>query len=296
MKHIKLFEQFINESGNLINNAQKINQEDVAETVKWIETHIFSKIGLAGLDKDAAVIGSAGKKIAGQTSGDIDIAVSVDQIAATLGCSLQTTLFELNDKLKSLGYETEMSTGFNQVSIGVPIKGNFKNGIIQVDLMLSTNLEWSKFIYHSPDFRLGESKYKGAYRNILLMSAIGNSFYKTISTTDAGETKEYEAYVVRLNQGIVQVRKSFEGKRGLIKTAALLHEYDKEITKTPQAVVDLLFNGNYVPSDINTYEKLKALLDSSNFKYPNALPAIMRAFVKSMQNQKLPLPSDVDSL
>jgi hypothetical protein len=296
MKHIKLFEQFINEGGHLITNAQQIEQEDVEPTVKWIERNIFNKIGLSGIDIDAAVIGSAGKKLAGQTSGDIDIAVSADKIAAALGCSLQNTLFELNDKLKSLGYETEMSAGFNQVSIGVPIKGDKKNGIIQIDLMLSTNLEWSRFIYYSPDFRAGESKYKGAYRNILLMAAVGNSFYKTVSTTDAGETKEYEAYVVRLNQGIVQVRKSFEGKRGLLKTAALLHEYDKEIAKTPQAVVDLLFNGNYVPSDINTYEKLKSMLESSDFKYPNALPTIMRAFVKSLQNQKLPLPSDIEGL
>ena len=222
MKYIKLFEEFINESGNSIEDAQPISQADVMPTALWVEKNVLQKIGLVGLDDDAAIIGSAGKKLSDQTSGDIDIAVSVDKIAAELGVSIQTALFALNDKLKSMGMSTKMAPGFNQVSIGAPIAGDRKNGVVQVDLMLSTDLDWSRFIYHAPDFRIAESRYKGAHRNLLLMAAIGQSFKKIVSQTDTGETKEFEAYVVRLNQGIVQVRKSFEGKKGLLKNAAYL--------------------------------------------------------------------------
>jgi hypothetical protein len=293
MKYIKLFEQFINESGNSIDNAQPIPQADVIPTAKWVEKTIFPKIGLVGLDDDAAIIGSAGKKLPEQTSGDIDLAVSADKIAAHLGSSLQNVLFALNDKLKSLGYSTKMAPGFNQVSIGAPIAGDTKKGIAQVDLMLSTDLDWSRFIYHSPDFRIAESRYKGAYRNLLLMSAIGNSFKKIVSQTEAGETKEFEAYVVRLNQGIVQVRKSFEGKKGLLKNAALLKEFDKFVTNTPSDVVKLLFRGDHSPTDINTYEKLKSLIDTSDFLYPEVRSAIYKDFERKLIDAKLPLPDDI---
>jgi len=293
MKYIKLFEQFLNESGNSINDAQPINQEDVIPTAKWVESKVFPQIGLVALDDDAAIIGSAGKKLPGNTSGDVDIAMSADKIAAHLGTSLQNAVFALNDKLKSMGYETRLAPSFNQVSIGVPIAGDSKKGIAQVDFMLTADLDWSRFIYHSPDFRIAESRYKGAHRNLLLMSAMGNCFKKITKTTEKGETSEYEAYVIRLNQGVVQVRKSFEGKRGLLKNAALLKEYDKFITKTPQEVVDLLFSGNHKPSDLDSYEKVKSLLDSSDFKYPEVLPAILAEFKEKVEDAKLPLPSDI---
>ena len=292
MKYVKLFEEFLSESGNSIESAVPFRQDQVDSTVKWLEKNLFPEIGLNGIDDDASVIGSAGKKLPDQTSGDIDIAVSADKIAASLGVSLQTALFALNDKLKSLGYSTKMAPGFNQVSIGAPIGGDYKNGVGQVDLMLSTDLEWSRFIYHSPDFRTAESKYKGAYRNLLLMAAIGKSFYEATKTTDKGEIAEYQAYVVRLNQGITQVRKSFEGKKGLLKTAQLLKDYDKLITREPQGVVDMLFNGGHKPSDIDTYEKLRGLIDSGDFKFPGARKEIFKDFVVKIEDAKLPLPPE----
>jgi hypothetical protein len=252
---------------------------------------VFPQIGLVGIGDDCAVIGSAGKKLPEATSGDIDIAVSADKIAGALGTSLDNALFELDKKLKSLGYSTKLAVGFNQVSFGAPIDGDYKNGVGQVDLMLTHDLDWSKFIYHSPDFRIAESMYKGAYRNLLLMATIGSCFYEITKETDKGETAEYKAFVVRLNQGIVEVRKSFEGKKGLVKTAKLLKEYDKEITRTPQDVVNLLFNGGHKPDAVSTYEKLRALLDSGDFKFPNKLREILKDFESKLEAAKLPLPS-----
>jgi hypothetical protein len=293
MKYVKLFEQFINESGNSIDNAVPFKQDQVEPTISWVEKNVFPQIGLVGLSDDAAVLGSAGKKLADQTSGDIDLAVSADKIAGHLGVSLEKVLFALNDKLKEMGLSTKIATGFNQVSFGAPIGGDPKNGVGQVDLMLSTDLDWSRFIYHSPDFRTAESKYKGAYRNLLLMAAVGKSFFEATKKTDKGETAEYKAYVVRLNQGIVEVRKSFEGKKGLRKTAELLKEYDKLITKEPQGVVDLLFNGGHKPSDIDTYEKLYSLLTSGDFKYPGSLGDIMSDFKNKLEDSGLPMPEGI---
>ena len=294
MKYVKLFEQFILESGNSVEDAQPFRQDQVKPTIDWVTKNIFPEIGLVGIDDDAAVLGSAGKKADDQTSGDIDLAVSADKIAGHLGSSLDQSLFALDAKLKSMGYQTKLAIGFNQVSIGVPIAGDSKLGVGQLDFMLSTDLEWSRFIYHSPNFREAESKYKGAYRNILLMAAVGKSFYEVTKTTEAGETAEYKAYVVRLNQGITEVRKSFEGKKGLVKTAKLLRDYDNLITREPQGVVDLLFNGSFTPSDIDTYEKLYGLLNSNSFKYPKALNDIMLEFKKKLDENGLPLPEGLN--
>jgi len=293
-RYVKLFEQFIYESGNAIENAVPFKQDQVGPTVDWIVDNIFPSIGLVGIDDDAAVIGSAGKKLPEQTSGDIDIAVSADKIAGALGVSLDKAVFELDKKLKSMGYSTKLVPGFTQVSIGAPIGGDPKNGIGQVDFMLTNDLDWSRFIYHSPDFRIAESQYKGAYRNLLLMAAIGKSFFEATKTTDKGEIAEFKAYVVRLNQGITEVRKSFEGKRGLLKTATLLKDYDKEITRQPQGVVDLLFTGNHTPDDISTYEKLLGLIDSNEFKYPDKRGEIMADFKKKLEDSKLPLPTGLE--
>lgn len=289
-QYVKLFEQFILESGNSVENAQPFRQDQVQPTIDWVAKNIFPEIGLVGINDDSAVLGSAGKKLADQTSGDIDLAVSADKIAGHLGVSLDKALFALDAKLKSLGYATKLAVGFNQVSIGVPIAGDQKNGVGQLDFMLSTDLDWSRFIYHSPDFRIAESKYKGAYRNLLLMATIGKSFFEVTKSTDKGETAEYKAYVVRLNQGITEVRKSFEGKKGLIKTAQILKEYDKLITKEPQGVVDLLFTGGYKPSDIDTYEKLYSLVTGGDFKYPSAVNSIMVDFKDKLTAAGLPLP------
>ena len=292
-KYVKLFEQFVFESGNSIENAVPFKQDQVQGTVDWITKNIFPKIGLVGIGDDAAVIGSAGKKLPEATSGDIDIAVSADKIAGALGTSLDKGVFELDMKLKSMGYSTRLTPAFNQVSFGAPVAGDFKNGVGQVDFMLTHDLEWSRFMYHSPDFRKAESMYKGAYRNLLLMSAISNCFREITKTTDKGETAEYQAYVVRLNQGVVQVRKSFEGKKGLIKNAQLLREFDKEITRVPQDIVDLLFNGGHKPSEIMTYEGLQGLIEGGDFKYPEKRKDIMKEFEEKLETAKLPLPSDM---
>lgn len=293
MRYLKLFEQFILESGNAVKDAVPFKQDQVQPTVDWIVKNIFPEIGLAGIDDDAAVIGSAGKKLPDATSGDIDIAVSADKIAGFLGASLQTVLFVLDAKLKSLGYSTTLSVGFTQVSFGAPIAGDSKNGIGQVDLMLTSDLEWSRFIYHSPDFRTAESQYKGAYRNMLLMAAMGKSYYEVTQQTDKGETAEYKAYVIQLDNGIVEVRKTLMGAKGLIKTARKLKEFDNFITNTPQKVIDLLFNGDHKPSDVDTYEKLKSLLDSSDYKFPDKVADIMIEFKKKVEKSGLPLPSDL---
>ena len=292
-KYKQFVSMFLSEGGNAVEEARPLLQDEVIETYKWIEKNIFPKLGLVGEGTDAFPIGSYGKKAQDQTSGDIDIAVSIDKIAGVNGISLDTVLDWLDTKLKSLGYSTKIARGFSQVSFGAPINGNFKNGIAQIDLMLSSNLDWSRFMYYSPNFIEAESKYKGMYRNTLLMSIVSESMREVTKTTPTGEVEEYKSYVIRLEKGIYQVAKTFMGKKGsLVKTATLLHDQDKFITNTPTEVVKFAFGEGVNPSDVMTFENIWSIILRPNFIHKSKLNNILKRFRDYLVSAKMPIPSE----
>jgi hypothetical protein len=159
--------------------------------------------------------------------------------------------------------------------------------------MLSGNLDWSRFMYHSPNFIESESKYKGMYRNTLLMSIISESMREITKTTDKGEVEEYKSYVIRLEKGIFQVAKTFMGKKGsLVKTATLLHDQDKFITSTPEEVVKFAFGEGVNPSDVMTFENTWKLLMDPNFIHAGKVLGILNRFKTYLLSAKMPMPSE----
>jgi len=293
--NFKSFVNSLNESGNSIEDARPVSQKEVLETYKWIEKNIFPTLKLEGTDIDVSPIGSFGKKADDVTSGDIDIAVSVDKLAGSNEIPIEGILDWLDEKLKSLGYSTKVARGFFQVSFGAPINGDWKNGTVQVDLMLSTSLEWSNFIYHSPNFKEAESKYKGLYRNILLMSIISEHAKEVSKKTETGETEQYKQYVIRLEKGIYSVEKTFMGKKGLVKTPSLLRDQDKFITNTPDEVVKMAFGENVKPSDVMTFENIWNLFISPTFIHKDKFSKILERFVSGITSAKMPLPTEIES-
>lgn len=288
LKGFKTLDQFLNEGGNAV-TARPMNQEETKAVYDYTQKKIFPLLGLDGEGIDAAVIGSYGKKPASMLSGDVDVAVSADVIAAKNEISFKDLLGFIDSTLKKKGYETAVSKGFNQVSVSIQIPGTNDYG--QVDLMLSTNLDWSRFMYHSPNFIEAESKYKGLYRNILLMSIISESKRKIEKETDAGEAEEYSQYAVRMESGVFKVRKTFLGKSGkLTKTAKLLHDYDKFITNTPEGIVELAFGKNVVPGDIMTFESIWAKFMAKDFKHKDIREKIAKKFYGGIR--RFPIPTE----
>ena len=293
LKYRDFVNNFIFEGGNAVEDARPLTQSEVIATYDWVEKQVFPQLGLDGKGVDAEPIGSYGKKVETATSGDIDIAVSIDKIAGVNGLALDDVLDWLDKKLKSLGYSTKVAKGFNQVSFGAPISGNFKNGIAQIDLMLSSNLDWSRFMYYSPNFIEAESKYKGMYRNTLLMSIVSESMREVTKTTSAGEVEEYKSYVIRLEKGIYQVAKTFMGKKGsLVKTAILLHDQDKFITSTPSEVVKFAFGEGINTSDVMTFENVWSIILRPNFIHKSKLNNILKRFRDYLVSAKMPIPSE----
>jgi hypothetical protein len=158
--------------------------------------------------------------------------------------------------------------------------------------MLSPDLQWSKFAYHSPDFTKSESKYKGVYRNALLMAIITETSKDILKKTPAGEVEELESNVFRYPEGIWRARKSFMGKKGLVKTGQLLKDFDQFVTSDPQEVVDMVAGKGYTPESISTFERLWHLITRGDFKHENAIEDILYKFASNLRSIGLPYPEE----
>ena len=278
-------------------NGRRILQSEVPSIVDKVD-EILSGLGLVrGEDWD--MVGSAGKKKAEDTSGDIDICIKKDRMMEVLGSvdDKKGVFNDLAKYLEGLGYDRYVvQPGFSQVSLGLPI--NDVDDVIQVDLILTRSLEWSKFTQASPDYTKDESKYKGHVRNVLMMCIVKYCFKRTTKRVtlddDSVVDGETENFVIRLTDGLYKTRKNWFGKKGdsMVKTANLMHEYDELITDTPQGLIDLLFNDGTM-DDFLSFETLFDAFMSDRFKFPENRERILVGFVMSLDGQKIDVPTEI---
>ena len=276
-------------------DGRRILQSEVPSIIDKVD-EILSGLGLVrGEDWD--VIGSAGKKKEGDTSGDIDICIRRDRMKEVLGSGdgRLDVYNDLGKYLAGLGYDRQ-KVSFDQVSFGMPINGD--DDIVQVDFELSRSLEWSRFAKYSPDYRKDESKYKGHVRNILMMCIVKYCFKKTIKRVtlddDTVVDGEIEAYVIRLADGLYKTRKNWFAKNGvnMNKTENLMHEYDELIADTPQGFIDLIFNDGTI-EDFISFETLFDAFMSDRFKFPENRERILVGVVMSLDGQGIEIPTEI---
>lgn len=276
-------------------DGRRILQSEVPLIIDKVD-EILSGLGLVrGEDWD--MVGSAGKKKADDTSGDIDICIRRDRMKEVLGSGdgRLDVYNDLGKYLAGLGYDRQ-KVSFDQVSFGLPINGD--DDIVQVDFELSRSLEWSRFAKYSPDYRKDESKYKGHVRNILMMCIVKYCFKKTIKRVtlddDTVVDGEIEAYVIRLADGLYKTRKNWFAKNGvnMKKTENLMHEYDELIADTPQGFIDLIFNDGKI-EDFNSFETLFDTFMSDRFKFPENRERILVGVVMSLDSQGIEIPTEI---
>lgn len=290
---IKL-KSLIFEGGNLFDNTTGIKQSEVNATIKDLETKVLKKLGLIGIGTDSFLLGSAGKKSPKELSGDLDVGISADQIASANGLKLSEVYNWLSDKLTRLGYETAPVSGFSQVSIPFPISGR-KDKYVQVDFMLSNNMEWTLFAYTAPDFTKSESKYKLVYRNLLLAACVSVYDMKVLKQTDDKIPVEVQKYALRWNDGIYSTVKSFASKTGgILKTGKLLKDRDVFVTQTPSDMVKMFLGKQYTPNDIKTFESLYDIVFNQESNVSKYRQSIKRKFIESLTKSKLPIPELLD--
>ena len=278
-------------------NGRRILQSEVPSIIDKVD-EILSGLSLVrGEDWD--MVGSAGKKKAEDTSGDIDICIKKDRMKEVLGSGdgRMDVFNDLAKYIEGLGYDRYVvQPGFSQVSFGMPI--NDTDDVVQIDFMLVRSLEWSKFTQASPDYTKDESKYKGHVRNVLMMCIVKYCFKRTTKRVtlddDSVVDGETENFVIRLTDGLYKTRKNWFGKKGdsMVKTANLMHEYDELITDTPQGLIDLLFNDGTM-DDFLSFETLYDAFMSDRFKFPENRERILIGYVMSLDGQGIDIPKEI---
>ena len=156
---------FKNDDGTPV--TQRINQADVDPTLQWAEK-------IVGLDLVNHKLGSTGIR---SDSGDMDIAVDKDKVNKD---QLIAKLKAWKDKNAPNDSDREWfaKSGIN-VHFKTPIKGDPKNGFVQLDLMFGEP-EFMKFAMKGSG---DDTPYKGKHRAILISSIAKFHGYKFNSQT-----------------------------------------------------------------------------------------------------------------
>jgi hypothetical protein len=286
-------ESLINEGGHAVNGTP-MTQPQARAVYQDVEKKFLSKLGLTADGVDHCALGSFGKKLDDQTSGDIDIAVSMDVIASKNGISLEDVENFIADMCAKDKLNFVNNPGTHVISLAWPIPGTKDYG--QVDIMPSDSLDYTKWMYYSPDFRKAESKYKGLYRNQLIMAILKFTDQKILKANEEGQVVEYERYALRMNSGLARTRRSFEGKRGgLNKTEHALKEYEQKVSNVPDVICELAFGPGVTSSQILTFEETYARFMSNTFPHPEIREKVMKAFINEMIKNKFPIPSEVSA-
>jgi hypothetical protein len=297
---LKLFE-----GGSAIKTARKIREDEFPKTLESIQKDLLPllDINFEKLGEEYIIIGSIGKKKnPSDESGDLDLGYDGNIFSKNQGveykeCSKKIyEILTLNLK-DILGFEPEINflRGLNIVSLGWPICGNPELGIVQLDLIPLSSMQWAKFIYYSPDYRFGESKYKSAHRNWLL-SAILSAKRNVLASDEEGEVLDYESPVIILSDGLYLNTKSFRGKlKGRLKNPKKIAG-EQFITNNPQEFIDYTLGKGYNQDQIKTFESLFKIITSPNFTMKDKLPEIKERFLEYMERTGLPVPSEINYL
>ena len=265
----------VKDGKNAIKTSRSLTEKELFDTYRELLNRLIDILGVK--QNHVTPLGSFGKKPLNQKYGDLDIAVKTN-----------LTFEDVANRMEHLAkLETIRMPGFNQVTVGFPVKGD-SDSTCQVDLMLTDDITWSKFAYDSPNLKEGESRFKGAYSSFMKMSIISEA-YKTVDEQDEnGNTIEYSMMSMRLNSGLWQVSKSYQGKKGLIKTAKIIQE--KFITNSPDEVLELAFGKDFDKSKTANFEYIWKFIHSPKYIHKNKLPSIISKFKHLLKGSKLPDP------
>lgn len=156
------------ESGNMFDDTVRINQENVAATLKYIYDEILPALGIDR--KDTQPVGSVTKKLPGSTSGDLDIGIDANKY------EFARKPYEFNQYASPIMDKLGLKHNFQveQFSIRVPIvnfDGRQEGQFVQVDLMPTTNMKFQAWSRYAPKEIAGQKYIKGVIRNLVLEAA-----------------------------------------------------------------------------------------------------------------------------
>lgn len=294
------------EGGAAIKSSRSIREDEFPKTLESIEAILFPILGINPTKEGSQylVIGSIGKKKNPEdTSGDLDIGYDSSWFSREHGvtvkeCSSEVYKLVSQDLSEKLGFNPEINhmKGLGIVSLGWPIQGDFRKGIVQLDLIPVSNMEWAKFIYYSPNYKIAESKYKSAHRNWLL-TAILASRRKIIKVDPEGQVLDYDSPVLMLSDGLFWHTKSYAGKiKNRLKNPKKIEGSERFVTRNPQEFIDFTLGPGYTPEEVKTFEQVFYIINDPSFELYGNLGEIKDKFKEYLERTGLEIPSEINKI
>ena len=258
---------------------------------EWYSNHVIGGLRKA-LNVPATTLGSTGKKKENETSGDIDIAIEMEFTKENVEKVKTYLKEEYGDDV-----QIYVSDGFKIVSFGLKYKticmGLFGSEMYaQVDLMFSTDLEYSKFMYHSPNYKNNESNFKGLYRTNLLAYIAGRTPHGVEDVyNDDGELMDYWKYTLTYDKGLVFTHKTYRGKTKRLKNPVTVKEDTRLISKEPKTIINFILGNKATLDTANSFESLITYLFSDDYPYKKHRSEIMNDYLHD--ERQLPMIMEV---
>lgn len=286
----------LNEGGNAVDGVSRINQENVDKTVKTVYSKLLPLFGLT--KNDVALLGSTGKKLPGGSSGDMDLAVSKKKLMEENGIDEKDLIPFIVSKVKKLGVNFKPMPGLGIVSIAWPISnvdGKQKNNTVQLDLMLSDNINMTSWGMYSAHEK--EQPYKGAVRNLIMYWIANVVDYKSLKQEidELGNKKdtEFEKDVLDVQRGLFRLKQSYYSPSGKISKSKKT-VFRKLISDDPDTITKTLFGQNYKSSDILTVKGAWDAFMSPDFPYKKYRNKIVKNLIKDLQKNNFDYPGYID--
>ena len=294
------FKQYIKEGGKAVKNVDRINQENVKDTLKSISTGIIKVLKIT--DKDTGILGSTGKKRPGGSSGDIDIAIDANKVLRANGIQLADQLFDfISNKVSKISKTTVSNKGTGVISLDWPITntdGKQKNKKVQLDLMIVDNLNLAKFNFWSPHEE--QSKWKGIYRNILLASMASAMNFEILEKGYDENNVEvptlFRRNFIDLKRGLIRGLQTRIGKSGKLFAKGRKQTVETKVLENqPEGIIKAILGPAFTVRDAESFESLFKILDHPKYLYRSKKKEIIKTFIAVISISKgLVVPDEME--
>ena len=294
------FKQYIKEGGKAVKNVDRINQENVKDTLKSISTGIIKVLKIT--DKDTGILGSTGKKRPGGSSGDIDIAIDANKVLRANGIQLADQLFDfISNKVSKISKTTVSNKGTGVISLEWPITntdGKQKNKKVQLDLMIVDNLNLAKFNFWSPHEE--QSKWKGIYRNILLASMASAMNFEILEKGYDENNVEvptlFRRNFIDLKRGLIRGLQTRIGKSGKLFAKGRKQTVETKVLENqPEGIIKAILGPAFTVKDAESFESLFKILDHPKYLYRSKKKEIIKTFIAVISKSKgLVVPDEME--
>ena len=290
------------ESGHMVDNVVPINQENVEATVADFRKAFCEYAGID--EKFVQPVGSTGKRLPGNSSGDLDLAIDLSALLATGK--------EIKDKRDWFAFcrtfadqqEVEHNEKLNisLFSVRWPIANeNGKQGgeFVQIDLFLHKNMKMLQWGMYQPKEEEGKDYEKSAIRALLMMTIAKYGFTEVLETDDIpGEgvvPVKYRRRRYKQSEGLYELLLERPLKKNGTRCKNFQEKEKKLLSDDPEKISELLFGKEYKSDQLLTVREVwDAFKNSEMWKDRKIRDDVEKEFEEKLEQFSLQKPKYID--